>query len=91
MVFLNINPSQTPVPEGFTQSCNYNYSYVPNRAYPNFFEDYNKKYHNHYYRPYLPNETKNEITDDTRLLEFKQKYTDTYNSYLNRKYIGMNR
>lgn len=29
MVFLNINPSQTPVREGFRQSVNYNYSYFP--------------------------------------------------------------
>ena len=27
MVFLNINPSQTPVPSGFRQSANYNYNY----------------------------------------------------------------
>jgi hypothetical protein len=87
MVFLGINPAQTPVREGFTQSCNYNYSYVPNRVQANYFADYNKKYHNHFYRPYLPNE----IKDDARLLEIKQKYTDVYNSYLNRKYIGMNR
>ena len=55
MVFLNINPSQTPVSAGFTQSTNYNYSYVPNKLYPNFVADYNTKYHNHYYRPYLKN------------------------------------
>ena len=85
MVFLGINPAQTPVREGFTQSCNYNYSYVPNHVLPNFFADYNKKYHNHYYRPYLPNK------EDDALLDFKQKYTDAYNEYLNRKYIGMNR
>lgn len=91
MVFLGINPAQTPVREGFTQSCNYNYSYVPNRALPNFFEDYNKKYHNHFYRPYLPNETKTQFKDDTRLLEIQKKYTDEYNRYLDRKYIGMNR
>lgn len=29
MVFLNINPSQTPVPSGFTPSINYNYNYNP--------------------------------------------------------------
>ena len=29
MVFLNINPAQTPVPAGFTPSVNYNYGYVP--------------------------------------------------------------
>jgi hypothetical protein len=33
MVFLNINPSQTPVSEGFKQSTNYNYSYVPSHIY----------------------------------------------------------
>lgn len=33
MVFLNINPSQTPVSEGFKQSTNYNYSYVPNQSF----------------------------------------------------------
>lgn len=87
MVFLGINPAQTPVREGFTQSCNYNYSYVPNRVQGNFFADYNKKYHNHFYRPYLPNE----IEDNARLLEIQKKYTDEYNRYLDRKYIGMNR
>lgn len=81
MVFLGINPAQTPVSAGFTQSCNYNYSYVPNRLLPNFFADYNTKYHNHYYRPY-PN-----VTEDPELLKFKQKYTDAYNSYLNQKYL----
>ena len=29
MVFLNINPAQTPVPDGFTPSVNYNYNYNP--------------------------------------------------------------
>ena len=86
MVFLGINPAQTPVREGFTQSCNYNYSYVPNRVLPNFFADYNKKYHNHYYRPYSPY-----LGEDAALLELRQKYTDAYNNYLNSKYIGMNR
>jgi hypothetical protein len=86
MVFLGINPAQTPVREGFTQSCNYNYSYVPNRVLPNFFADYNKKYHNHYYRPYSPY-----LGEDAALLELRQKYTDAYNNYLNGKYIYMNR
>jgi len=27
MVFLNINPAQTPVPSGFTPTTNYNYNY----------------------------------------------------------------
>jgi hypothetical protein len=87
MVFLGINPAQTPVSEGFTPSCNYNYSYVPNRSYPNYFADYNKKYHNHYYRPYLPNE----IETNERINEVRQQYTDAYNQYLNRRYLGNNR
>jgi hypothetical protein len=29
MVFLNINPAQTPVPAGFKQSVNYNYYHYP--------------------------------------------------------------
>lgn len=87
MVFLGINPAQTPVSEGFTPSCNYNYSYVPNRPYPNYFADYNKKYHNHYYRPYLPNE----IETNERINEVRQQYTDAYNQYLNRRYLGNNR
>ena len=50
MVFLNINPSQTPVPAGFTPTANYNYSY---NAPPGVgFYDANSKYDNHYYRPY---------------------------------------
>ena len=87
MVFLGINPAQTPVREGFTPSCNYNYSYVPNRALPNYFADYNTKYHNHFYRPYLPNK----IDEDIRLVEIKQKYTDAYNNYLDKKYLHTNR
>jgi hypothetical protein len=91
MVFLGINPAQTPVSAGFTQSCNYNYSYVPNRLLPNFFADYNTKYHNHYYRPYLPDLERREIENDAVLLSIKQKYTDAYNSYLNKKYLHQNR
>jgi hypothetical protein len=50
MVFLNINPSQTPVPAGFRQSTNYNYNYT---NYPGLPQGYALvKYHNHYYRPY---------------------------------------
>ena len=51
MVFLNINPAQTPVPAGFKQTANYNYSYnaPPGVA----WYDANVKYDNHYYRPYL--------------------------------------
>ena len=29
MVFLNVNPAQTPVPDGFTPSTNKNYGYDP--------------------------------------------------------------
>jgi hypothetical protein len=52
---------------------------------PNFFADYNKKYHNHYYRPHLPN------FEEAELLSFREKYTVAYNNYLNGKYMGMNR
>lgn len=52
MVFLNINPSQTPVPAGFRQTTNYNYSYNPPPG-VNFY-DATKKFDNHFYRPYLP-------------------------------------
>ena len=52
MVFLNINPAQTPVPAGFTPNTNYNYPYNPGRGVT--FYDANSKYDNHYYRPYLP-------------------------------------
>jgi hypothetical protein len=52
MVFLNINPAQTPVSAGFRPTTNYNYSYV---APPSVvWNDPNVKYRNHYYRPYLP-------------------------------------
>ena len=51
MVFLNINSAQTPVPAGFTPTCNYNYSYIPPPGV--LFYDAEKKYHNHYYRPYF--------------------------------------
>lgn len=52
MVFLGINPAQTPVPAGFTPTTNYNYSY---NAPPGVnFYDANVKYDNHFYRPYLP-------------------------------------
>ena len=52
MVFLNITPSKTPVPEGFTPTTNYNYSYNAPKGVQ--FYDANTKYDNHYYRPYLP-------------------------------------
>jgi len=52
MVFLNINPAQTPVSAGFRPTTNYNYSY---NAPPGVkFYDPNVKYDNHYYRPYMP-------------------------------------
>jgi hypothetical protein len=50
MVFLNINSAQTPVPAGFKPTCNYNYSY--NAPHGVKFYDANRKYDNHYYRPY---------------------------------------
>lgn len=50
MVFLAINPAQTPVSEGFTPTANYNYSY--NAPLGVNFYDANAKYDNHYYRPY---------------------------------------
>lgn len=53
MVFLNINPAQTPVSAGFRPTTNYNYSYnAPNPSVK--FYDANVKYDNHFYRPYLP-------------------------------------
>lgn len=52
MVFLNINPAQTPVSAGFRPTTNYNYSY--NGAPPGAqVYDANTKYDNHYYRPYI--------------------------------------
>lgn len=50
MVFLNINPAQTPVSAGFRPTTNYNYSYNPPPGVA--FYDPNSKYNNHYYRPY---------------------------------------
>ncbi len=52
MVFLNINPAQTPVKEGFRPTTNggYTYNTYPQVAYYNP----NVKYNNHYYRPYNP-------------------------------------
>ncbi len=52
MVFLNINPAQTPVSAGFRPTTNYNYSY--NAPHNVRFYDANAKYDNHYYRPYFP-------------------------------------
>ncbi len=50
MVFLNINPAQTPISAGFRPTTNFNYSYnaSPSVAY----YDANVKYNNHYYSPY---------------------------------------
>ena len=52
MVFLNINPSQTAVSAGFRPTTNNNYSY--NAPISVSFNDVNKKYKNHYYRPRYP-------------------------------------
>lgn len=52
MVFLNINPAQTPVSAGFRPTTNYNYSYNAPRGVA--FYDANAKYDNHYYRPRYP-------------------------------------
>jgi hypothetical protein len=87
MVFLNINPSQTPVNSGFTQSTNYNYSYIPNN--PINIEDYNTKYHNHYYRPYLANQ--NNQTNQTNLTNLTNqsiinRYNALYEKYLISRY-----
>lgn len=49
MVFLNINPAQTPVPSGFTPTANYNYSYNPPPGVGMY--DANARFDNHYYRP----------------------------------------
>lgn len=50
MVFLNINPAQTPVSAGFRPTTNYNYSCNVSGA---KYYDANVKYDNHYYRPYV--------------------------------------
>jgi len=52
MVFLNINPAQTPVSAGFRPTTNYNYSYNAPKGVG--FYDANAKYDNHFYRPYNP-------------------------------------
>ena len=49
MVFLNVNPAQTPVPAGFRPTTNYNYSYIPPKNVT--FYDVNTMYDNHYFRP----------------------------------------
>ncbi len=49
MVFLSINPAQTPVTAGFRPTTNYNYPY---NAPPGVgFYDANVKYDNHFYGP----------------------------------------
>ena len=48
MVFLNINPAQTPVSAGFRPTTNYNYSYNPVPGVG--FYDANTRYDNHFYR-----------------------------------------
>jgi len=82
MVFLNINPAQTPVSCGFTQSTNYNYSYIPNHPYPNYLTDYNKNYHNHYYRPYLPKQQQQIVVSQ----DIVNKYNSLLQTYLSSKY-----
>ena len=49
MVFLNINPAQTPVSAGFTPTTNYNYTYLRNGV---AYYDANIKFDNHFYKPY---------------------------------------
>ena len=49
MVFLNINPCQTPVTSGFRPTTNYNYTYLRNGV---AYYDPNIKFHNHFYKPY---------------------------------------
>jgi len=48
MVFLNINPAQTPVTAGFRPTTNYNYSYNPHPGVG--FYDANTKFDNHFYK-----------------------------------------
>jgi hypothetical protein len=51
MVFLNINPAQTPVSAGFRPTTNNNYNF---NGFPNVrYYDANSKFDNHYYRPYI--------------------------------------
>ena len=51
MVFLNINPAQTPVSAGFRPTTNNNYTYLRNGV---AYYDANVKYDNHFYQPYPP-------------------------------------
>ena len=48
MVFLNINPSQTPVSAGFRQSTNYNYTNNNPIGFAPYYNP-NQKYRNHFY------------------------------------------
>lgn len=65
MVFLNINPAQTPVSAGFRPTTNYNYSYNAPRGVG--FYDANAKYDNHYYRPYFtPSPTTGRFIDPSK-------------------------
>jgi hypothetical protein len=50
MVFLNINPAQTPVPAGFTQSSSYNYGYIPPQQQPNRTYNMNNYNYRYYYK-----------------------------------------
>jgi hypothetical protein len=50
MVFLNINPAQTPVSAGFRQTTNYNYNYNSHNNVS--YYDANSKFDNHFYSPY---------------------------------------
>jgi hypothetical protein len=64
MVFLNINPAQTPVSAGFRPTTNYNYSYNPRPGVG--FYDANAQYDNHFYRPYNHPFSPNNVVGITR-------------------------
>ena len=51
MVFLNINPSQTPVSAGFKQSTNYNYTNFNPVGHKYYYNKY-QKFRQHFYLPY---------------------------------------
>lgn len=51
MVFLNINPAQTPVSAGFRPTTNYNYSYNSSYNSSVRFYDANSQYDNHFFLP----------------------------------------
>jgi len=72
MVFLNVNPAQTPVSAGFRPTTNYNYSYNPPPGVA--FYDPNSKYNNHYYRPYsYPAVVNNQIPISKHMTGFVSK------------------